>query len=237
MNLFAGARTAGRVAALAVLSLSLFAAPAPAAATDYDQLDFPVRPITAVVPFAKGGPTDTVARIVIAEMAKYLGQDIVVENILGAGGTLAASRVARANPDGYTLIVGHMGTHGAAVAIYPKLPYNPDKDFTPVALITELPVLLVARKGFPPTDLKQFAAYVKAHTDNINVAHAGVGSVSYASSLLLDRLLGVDPTGVPFSGTGPAMAALPAAAVTMLVAPGPMEVVTAIIRRRACALA
>ncbi|MFT4275771.1 MAG: tripartite tricarboxylate transporter substrate-binding protein [Rhodopseudomonas sp.] len=173
-----------------------------------DQIDFPVRTVTVVVPFARGGPTDTVARLIAGEMAKTLGQPIEVENVLGAGGTLAATRVAHATPDGHTLIVGHMGTHGSAAALYPKLGYRPDKDFEPVALLTEMPVLLLARKDFPPKDMTEFEAFVKAHTDNINVAHAGFGSVSYASCLLLDRLLGVDPTAVPFNGTGPALQAL-----------------------------
>ncbi|WP_047309786.1 tripartite tricarboxylate transporter substrate-binding protein [Rhodopseudomonas palustris] len=206
MNLFVGASAAGR-AAIALLALWL--SPASASERDrLDQIDFPIRTVTVIVPFAKGGPTDTVARIITAEMAKTLGQPIEIENMLGAGGTLAATRAAHATPDGHTLIVGHMGTHGSAVALFPKLGYRPDKDFEPVALLTEMPVLLLARKHFPPKTVQEFAAFVKSHTDNINVAHAGFGSVSYASCLLLNRLLNVDPTGVPFSGTGPALQAL-----------------------------
>ncbi|NEW97033.1 tripartite tricarboxylate transporter substrate-binding protein [Rhodopseudomonas sp. BR0G17] len=206
MNLFDGA-SAARCAAIALMAL--WVSPAAAAEPDrLDQIDFPVRTVTVVVPFARGGPTDTVTRLITAEMAKTLGQPIEIENMLGAGGTLAATRVAHAAPDGHTLIVGHLGTHGAAVALFPKLAYRPDKDFSPVALLTEMPVLLLARKQFPPKDLSEFASYVKSHTDNLNVAHAGFGSVSYASCLLLNRLLKVDPTGVPFSGTGPALQAL-----------------------------
>lgn len=206
MKLFVGASAARGVAAALV---ALWLAPASAFDQDrLDQIDFPVRTVTVVVPFARGGPTDTVARLISMEMAKTLGQPIEIENILGAGGTLAATRVAHATPDGHTLIVGHLGTHGSAVALFPKLGYRPDKDFEPVALLTEMPVLLLARKQFPPKDMTEFAAFVKAHTDNINVAHAGFGSVSYASCLLLNRLLHVDPTGVPFSGTGPALQAL-----------------------------
>jgi tripartite-type tricarboxylate transporter receptor subunit TctC len=207
MNLFAGANAIGRVAAV-LIALGSGQAPAADDQDRLDQIDFPVRNVTVVVPFAKGGPTDTVARIVTAEMAKTLGYPIAIENVVGAGGTLAAARVAHAAPDGYTLIVGHMGTHGAAVAVFPKLGYDPAKDFEPVALLTEMPVLLLARKGFPPRDLSEFAAFVRAHTDTVNVAHAGVGSVSYSSCLLLDRLLHLNPTGVPFNGTGPAMQAL-----------------------------
>ena len=206
MKLFGGVSAAGGIA-IAVATLWL--ASARAADQDrLDQIDFPVRTVTVVVPFARGGPTDTVARLVTAEMAKTLGQPVEVENLLGAGGTLAATRVAHATPDGHTLIVGHMGTHGSAAALSPKLGYRPDKDFEPVALLAEMPVLLLARKDFPPKDMTEFEAFVKSHTDNINVAHAGFGSVSYASCLLLDRLLGVDPTAVPFSGTGPALQAL-----------------------------
>ncbi|MGX7741182.1 tripartite tricarboxylate transporter substrate-binding protein [Rhodopseudomonas parapalustris] len=206
MKLFGGVGAAGGVA---IAMVALWLAPGWAADQDrLDQIDFPVRTVTVVVPFARGGPTDTVARLITAEMAKTLGQPIEIENILGAGGTLAATRVAHATPDGHTLIVGHMGTHGSAAALYPKLGYRPDKDFEPVALLAEMPVLLLARRQFPPKDMTEFAAFVKSHTDSVNVAHAGFGSVSYASCLLLNRLLGVDPTAVPFSGTGPALQAL-----------------------------
>jgi len=207
MSLLARANMIGRVAAAVA---ALWAVPAVAAADQdrLDQIDFPVRNVTVIVPFAKGGPSDTVARIVTAEMAKTLGHPVQIENVVGAGGTLGATRVAQAAPDGYTLIVGHMGTHGAAMAVYPRLGYSPDKDFEPIALLTGMPVLLVARKEFPPKDMKEFAAFVRAHTDNVNVAHAGIGSVSYSSCLLLDRLLDLNPTGVPFNGTGPAMKAL-----------------------------
>ena len=170
--------------------------------------NYPERQITMIVPFAAGGPTDVVARIVAAHMSQTLGQPIAIENIVGAGGTAAATHAARAPNDGYTLIVGHMGTHAAAVPLYPKLPYDPRTDFEPIGLLTDNAMLILARKEFPATDLAQFAAYLKAHTDTINVAHAGVGSVSYVSCELLDSLLGVRPTGVSFNGTAPAMAAL-----------------------------
>jgi tripartite-type tricarboxylate transporter receptor subunit TctC len=169
---------------------------------------YPTRSITMIVPFAAGGPTDVIARIVTAHMAQTLGQSIVIENVVGAGGTTATTRAARAANDGYTLITGHMGTHAAAVPLYPTLAYHPEKDFEPVALLASTPILILARKDFPPKDLKEFIAYVKTNNDKLNAAHAGVGSVSHVSCQLLNSILDVRPTGVPFNGTGPAMNAL-----------------------------
>lgn len=170
--------------------------------------DYPTRQITMIVPFAAGGPTDVVTRIVASHMAQTLGQAIVIENVVGAGGTTGATRAARAQPDGYTLITGHMGTHAAAVPLYPKLAYNPEKDFEPIALLAGTPILVLARKDFPANDLTGFVAYLKANTDKINMAHAGVGSVSHVSCELFNSIVGIKPTGVPFNGTGPAMNAL-----------------------------
>jgi tripartite-type tricarboxylate transporter receptor subunit TctC len=170
--------------------------------------DYPTRAITMIVPFAAGGPTDVVARIVTGHMAQTLGQSIIIENVVGAGGTTATARAARATNDGYTLITGHMGTHAASVPLYPKLAYHPEKDFEPVALLAGTPILILAKKDFPAKDLKEFIAYVKANTDKMNMAHAGVGSVSYSSCELLSAVLDIKPVGVPFNGTGPAMNAL-----------------------------
>ena len=170
--------------------------------------NFPARPITLIVPFAAGGPTDIIARIVSDHMSKTLGQQIVVENVVGAGGTTASTRAMRAPADGYNIIMGHMGTHAAAVPLYPKLAYHPTKNFEPIGLAAGTPVLIVARKDFPAKDLKEFIAYVKANTDKMNMAHAGVGSVSFSSCLLLNTQLGVKPTMIPFQGTGPALNAL-----------------------------
>jgi len=189
-------------ACIAALSL-LCAVVAPAQAQNY-----PTRSITMIVPFAAGGPTDVVARIVTAHMAQTLGQSIIIENVVGAGGTTATTRAARAANDGYTLITGHMGTHAASVPLYPNLAYHPEKDFEPVALLAGTPILILARKDFPPKDLKEFVAYVKANADKVNAAHAGVGSVSHVSCQLLNSLLDIKPVGVPFNGTGPAMNAL-----------------------------
>jgi putative tricarboxylic transport membrane protein len=169
---------------------------------------YPTRAVTMIVPFAAGGPTDVVSRIVTAHMAQTLGQSIIIENVVGAGGTTATTRAARAANDGYTLITGHMGTHAAAVPLYPNLAYHPEKDFEPIALLAGTPILILARKDFPPKDLKEFIAYVKSNADKVNAAHAGVGSVSHVSCQLLNSILDIKPTGVPFNGTGPAMNAL-----------------------------
>ncbi len=188
--------------ALGVSALAAILA-GPAAAQEY-----PTRQITMIVPFAAGGPTDVIARIVASHMSQTLGQAIVIENVVGAGGTTGAARAAKSTNDGYTLITGHMGTHAAAVPLYPKLAYHPEKDFEPVALLAGTPILILARKDFPANNLKEFVAYVKANTDKLNMAHAGVGSVSYSSCELLNSVLDIRPTGVPFNGTGPAMNAL-----------------------------
>ena len=172
------------------------------------QSDYPRRPITLIVPFAAGGPTDVIARIAGEHMSRTLGQQLIVENIVGAGGTTASTRAMRAAPDGYTIIMGHMGTHAASVALYPNLAYKPDVDFAPIGLVAGTPVLILARKDFPPTDLKAFVPYVKSNVDKLNMAHAGVGSVSFTTCLLLNHIMGVKPTSVPYNGTGPALTAL-----------------------------
>ena len=204
MNWYGRSLASGCLAALAGLGLLSTRAQAQA---------YPTRSITMIVPFAAGGPTDVIARIVTGHMAQTLGQAIIIENVVGAGGTTATTRAARAANDGYTLITGHMGTHAASVPLYPKLAYHPEKDFEPVALLAGTPILILARKDFPPKDLKEFIAYVKANETKVNAAHAGVGSVSNVSCELLNSVLGIKPVGVPFNGTGPAMNALVAGQV------------------------
>jgi tripartite-type tricarboxylate transporter receptor subunit TctC len=166
---------------------------------------YPERPITMIVPFAAGGPTDVTARLVGEHMSRTLGQQIVIENVAGAGGTTGISRAAAATADGYTIMMGHMGTHGAAPAVYPNLKYDPTKDFEPIGLAAGTPILIVARKDFPPKDLKEFIAHVKANGPKLNEAHAGVGSVSHTTCTLLHSLLGVQPNRVAYRGTGPAL--------------------------------
>jgi tripartite-type tricarboxylate transporter receptor subunit TctC len=192
--------TAGACAGL--LAFAALAGPAAA------QADYPSRPITLIVPFAAGGPTDIIARIVSENMSKTLGQTIVIENVVGAGGTTASTRAKRATPDGYNIIMGHMGTHAASVALYPNLQYHPANDFEPIGLAAGTPVLILARKDFPPKDLKEFVTHVKANAEKLNMAHAGVGSVSFTTCLLLNHILNVKPTSIPYQGTGPALNAL-----------------------------
>ena len=170
--------------------------------------DYPTKNITLIVPFAAGGPTDVISRIVSEHMSRTLGHQIVIENVVGAGGTTASTRAKRATPDGYTLITGHMGTHAASVALYPKLQYDPRTDFEPIGMIAGTPILVLAKKDFPAKDLKEFVAQVKANETKLNNAHAGVGSVSFTTCLLLNSIMGVKPTTIPFNGTGPSMNAL-----------------------------
>jgi tripartite-type tricarboxylate transporter receptor subunit TctC len=166
---------------------------------------YPTRPVTMVVPFAAGGPTDIVARIVADHMSRTLGQQIVIENVAGAGGTTGITRANGAAPDGYTIMMGHMGTHGAAPALYPNLKYDPTKDFAPIGLAAGTPIVIVAKKDLPPADLKAFVEYSKANAAKMNQAHAGVGSVSHSTGILLNSILGIKPTLVAYRGTGPAL--------------------------------
>jgi tripartite-type tricarboxylate transporter receptor subunit TctC len=166
---------------------------------------YPQKPVNMIVPFAAGGPTDIVARIVAEHMSKTLGQQIVVENVAGAGGTTGITRAAQSKPDGYTIMMGHMGTHGAAPALYPNLKYDPTKDFEPVGMAAGTPILIVAKNDFPAKDLKEMIAYLKANPDKVNQAHAGVGAVSHMTCILFNSQVGVKPTAVPYSGTGPAL--------------------------------
>jgi tripartite-type tricarboxylate transporter receptor subunit TctC len=130
---------------------------------------YPSRPITMIVPFPAGGGTDVSARIVSEHMSRTLGQQIVIENIAGAGGSTGSTRAMRANPDGYTIEMGQMGTHATAVALYPNLAYKPDIDFAPIGLVNLNPVMIVARKDFPPRDFKEFVPYVKANAEKLNI--------------------------------------------------------------------
>lgn len=170
--------------------------------------EYPARPITVIVPFSAGGPTDVVARIVADHMGRTLGQPIKIENVRGAGGTVGATRAKRADADGYTLIMGHMGTHAAAVSLYPNLAYDPQKHFAPIGLVSGTPILIVARIDLPARDLEEFIQYLKANESKVIAGHAGVGSVSYATCALLNAMLAIKPAGMTFDGTGPAMNAL-----------------------------
>src|ERR1700730_5944968 len=138
---------------------------------------YPARTITLIVPFPPGGSTDVAARIVADQMSRTLAQQVVVQNLSGAGGTTGSIRAMRADPDGYTILMGQMGTHAASVALYPNLAYKPDADFEPIGLVSAFPLIIAARKDFPPRDLKEFAAYLKASFGALDQAHAGVGSI------------------------------------------------------------
>jgi tripartite-type tricarboxylate transporter receptor subunit TctC len=166
---------------------------------------YPSRPVTIIVPFAAGGPTDIIARISGEYFSKALGQQFVVENVAGAGGTTGITRGAQAKPDGYTIMMGHMGTHGAAPALYANLKYDPAKDFTPIGLVAGTPILIVARKDFPAANLKEFVARVKDPAAKVKQAHAGVGSVSFTTCTLLTSQLGTKSIVAAYRGTGPAL--------------------------------
>jgi tripartite-type tricarboxylate transporter receptor subunit TctC len=167
---------------------------------------YPARPVTMIVPFAAGGPTDIIARIVGDHMSKTLGQQIVIENVAGAGGTTGITRAMTATPDGYTIAMGHLGTFSAAPATYPGLKYDPLNGIQTIGLAGGTPILIVAKKNFPAKDLKEFVAAVKAAPDKFNEAHAGVGSVSWTTCTLLKGVLGVPKlNAVAYRGTGPAL--------------------------------
>ena len=166
---------------------------------------FPTKPITVIVPFAAGGPTDTSARLVGEAMSKTLGQPVIVENVAGAGGTTGMTRAVKAAPDGYTIAMGHMGTLGAAPGLYPNLAYNPQTDFKPIGLAAGTPIVIVVRKDLPVKDFKDFMAYAKTNEKTINQAHAGAGSVSDITCRLLHDMLKINPNSIPYRGTGPAV--------------------------------
>jgi tripartite-type tricarboxylate transporter receptor subunit TctC len=183
---------------VSVFALSLFSSLATAQT-------YPSRPVTIIVPFAAGGPTDIIARISGEYFSKALGQQFVVENVAGAGGTTGITRGAQAKPDGYTIMMGHMGTHGAAPALYANLKYDPVKDFTPLGLVAGTPILIVARKDFPAANLKEFIARVKDPAAKVKQAHAGVGSVSFTTCTLLTSQLNTKSIVAAYRGTGPAL--------------------------------
>ena len=162
--------------------------------------EYPNKVITMVVPFTAGGPTDTVARLLGAPMTKALKQQVIVENVGGAGGTIAANRVAKATPDGYMILIHHIGM-STAPALYRKLPYNPMTDFEPIGLINEVPMTIVSRRDFPPKDLKDLIAYVKANKDKVTYANAGIGAASHLCGMLFMTAIQTDLTTVPYKGT------------------------------------
>jgi tripartite-type tricarboxylate transporter receptor subunit TctC len=184
---------------LLMISAVLLAALGPASAQDY-----PNKPITVVVPFAAGGPSDTIARLTAAGMGKVLGQQVIIENVAGAGGTIGAARVARSAPDGYTLLVHHLGLATAAT-LYRKLPYDTKSAFAPVGLVSDAPQTFIARPDFPPNTFQELIAYVKAQGDKVTYANAGIGSASHLCGLLFQATLQNKMVTVPYKGNGPIM--------------------------------
>jgi tripartite-type tricarboxylate transporter receptor subunit TctC len=176
---------------------------------------YPERTITMVVPFAAGGPTDTVARLIAEPMSKTLGQQVIVENVGGAGGTLGAGRVAKADPDGYTLLLHHIGQSTSA-SLYRKLAYDPATAFAPIGLVTDVPMTIVAKNGLPPGSVGELIDWLKARKDEVTLANAGIGSASHLCGMLLMSALDTPMTTVPYKGTGPAMADLIGGQVDLL---------------------
>ena len=184
-----------RIAAAVLLSTAAH----PAVAEDY-----PNRPIAMVVPFAAGGPGDVIGRLLATSFGKVLGQTVIIENVVGAGGTIGTNRVAKAAPDGYTLLLMHVG-QATSVTLFRKLPYDPVGDFEPIGLVTDVPMVLVAPVEFPPKDFEETIAYVKANSDKVLLGNAGVGSASHLCGLLLMDALQTKLTTVQYRGGGPAL--------------------------------
>lgn len=181
------------VAALGAVALSAAA-----------QSGYPDKPVSLVVPFAAGGPTDAVARMVAIPMGKFLGQTVLVENAVGAGGTIGANKVAKAAPNGYSVLMHHMGM-ATAPALYKKLSFNPLTDFEYIGQMVDVPMTLLARKDFPANTLPELLTHIKANKDKVSLANAGLGAVSHLCGLLFMSQIEVDLNTIPYKGTGPAM--------------------------------
>jgi tripartite-type tricarboxylate transporter receptor subunit TctC len=167
--------------------------------------DYPTRSVTMVIPFAAGGPQDGIGRIVALRMSEVLGQQVIVENVSGAGGMTGSDRVAKAEPDGYQFVLGSVGTHAQNQTLYKRPAYNAAADFVPVALIAETPIVLIARKDLPVNNLKEFIAYAKANQAKMSYGSAGAGSATHLACVVANSVIGTDITHIPYRGTGPAM--------------------------------
>jgi tripartite-type tricarboxylate transporter receptor subunit TctC len=177
---------------------------------------YPNRPITMVIPFAAGGPTDVLGRLVAQRMGEVLGPQIVIENVGGAGGMTGALRVAQSAPDGYSIVLGTVGTHAQNQSLYKRPLYNAAADFTPVALIAEVPIALIVRNDLPVSNLKEFVAYAKKNQDRMSYGSAGAGSATHLACVVLDAAMGTHITHIPYRGTGPAMSDLQAGRIDYL---------------------
>ena len=169
--------------------------------------DYPNKQISLAVPFAAGGPTDTLARNLGVAMTQQLKQQVVIENVAGAGGTIAANRVAKAKPDGYSLLIHHIGM-STAPALYRKLPFNPLTDYEYIGQVADVPMTVIAKTGLPPDNLTELIAYVKKNKEKLNLGNAGLGAASHLCGLLFMSRIEANITTVPYSGTAPAMTAL-----------------------------
>ena len=169
--------------------------------------DYPIRNVVLVVPFAAGGPTDTLARNLAVVMSNSLKQQVIVENVVGAGGTIAYGRVAKSKPDGYYVLLAHIGM-STAPALYRKPSVNPLTDFEYIGQVADVPMTLIAKTALPPDNLKDLITYIKANREKINLGNAGLGAASHLCGMLFTSAIQTDLTAVPYNGTGPAMAAL-----------------------------
>ena len=167
--------------------------------------DFPSRPMTMIIPFAAGGPTDVLGRVIAQRMGEILKQNVIVENVGGAGGMTGSKRVAEAKPDGYIFGIGTVGTHAQNQSLYARPAYNASTDFTPVALIAEVPIVLIARNSLPVNNLKEFVAYAKANEAKMSFGSGGAGSASHLGCVVMNMAMGTHITHVPYKGGGPAM--------------------------------
>jgi tripartite-type tricarboxylate transporter receptor subunit TctC len=186
---------------LSACAAGLMAAPGTLSA----EQDFPSRPITMVIPFAAGGPTDILGRVVAQRMSEILGQQIVIENVGGGGGQTGSRRVLEAKPDGYTILLGTVGTHAQSQTMSKKTIYNAATDFTPVALLADAPLALIARKDFPAADLKEFIAYARANASKMQFGSSGAGSATHLGCIVANMAMGTNIVHVPYKGSGPAM--------------------------------
>ena len=184
------------IAAIAALAAAITPAPAQ---------DWPTRPVTMILPFAAGGPLDGIGRILAARLSDVLGQQVVIENVTGAGGTIGSNRVAKAAPDGYQFLLGHVGTHAFSQTLYKKPPYDAVTEFAPVSLVYHGLFLLLVRKDLPVSTLAEFTDYAKANQDTMQFGSAGAGSISHMACVLLNLSMGTKTTHVPYRGNAPAM--------------------------------
>ena len=183
--------------------------------SSWAQKDWPSKPITLVIPFAAGGPTDAVARLLATPMGQSLGQTVVVENVNGAGGTIASTKVARSAPDGYTIYLHHMGM-ATANALYDKLPYDPMTSFEYIGQVADVPMVLLGKKDLPANNFKELEAYIRANGSKVTMANAGPGAVSQLCGLLFQSRIGIKLTNIPYKGTGPALTDLLGGQVDLL---------------------